>query len=414
MGQSSIGQYDTIRFLLENIYTFGMYSREEFSKISIGKNNYDKLLQLFRQIFPENVLDARMDGNRKILRFRHDSFQNDSDHLVASFAAHTIKDSLLVHMAVLLSKFSIKSEVSEKEIGLEIEMLPGNDAADKRSTLYRQRRAMMNFGYLTSCEKGRGKVKLHTFSGYDNETLKRLYIFADFCAGASPLRVAPILLRNTIRRALKIRGIRPPETAFLFRNNICRNIFDEALVYTLLYACKHQKNVELDTDSRKFRVSPAFLRFDTRSGRWYLFALSTVTPTIIRLSRIKHARVLSQTLFDPHAVQGAVNDCFACCNISSGQGEHGPVLVEAELHFQREPGQRRQFEREMLLGQIIQRDGVEIYQAQVNDPTELIPFLRSYGGFIRILPGQHHLDLQCTQSWQAMLHELEGEYGTVQ
>ena len=68
----------------------------------------------------------------------------------------------------------------------------------------------------------------------------------------------------------------------------------------------------------------------------------------------------------------------------------------------------------MLLGQIIQRDGVEIYQAQVNDPTELIPFLRSYGGFIRILPGQHHLDLQCTQSWQAMLHELEGEYGTVQ
>lgn len=62
MGQGNIREYATIRALLEHLYTYGMYSREEFIQIGIGKNNYDKLLQLLRQIVPVGALEAHLEG----------------------------------------------------------------------------------------------------------------------------------------------------------------------------------------------------------------------------------------------------------------------------------------------------------------------------------------------------------------
>lgn len=411
MGQKSIGEYDTIRNLLEHLYTYGMYSREEFSGIGIGKNNYDKLLQILYQVFPQEDWSAHQESGRKILRFSHEPFENDIDRLAASFSLHTVSDSLLTHMALLLSKFSRETCLRAGEVNRayeEWQPIP-EDGRDRSATLRRQRKNLCAFGYLTDGTAGKGSFALRTLPAWGEEELKRLYCYADFCAGASALRMAPILLRNTVERALKSRGIDVPEQAFLFRGNVCRNIFDEEMVYTLLDACAGACRVELELDGAKEVVEPAYLRFDVRSGRWYLFALSENGPTIRRLSRIQKVRLLHDATFEPAAVRESVAKRFEHCNISSGQHQEEPVCVEVELHFEKAPWQRRQFQREMLLGRIIQRDGVEIYQALVHDPVELVPFLRGFGGYIRILPGEHDLAERCEKSWAAMLRALEGE-----
>lgn len=412
MGQGNIREYATIRALLEHLYTYGMYSREEFARIGIGKNNYDKLLQLLRQVVPEGALEAHLEGGRKILRLARDPFANDSDTLTASFSLHGVKDALMVHMAVLLSLCWGHTPVEEREVGVAFELLQGNSEADKTATLRRQRRALIRFGYLVPA--GRTGLALRTLPELSGEALERLYLYADFLSGTSAVRVAPILLRNTVRRALEARGLPVPGPVFLFRENLCRNLFDEELVYALLEACRSGQEVVLHLGEKTLRAAPSFLRFDARSGRWYLFALAGEEPVLLRLSRIQRVEPIAQSSVDAKGVRAAVEQRFAHCYLSSACGADGPVLVEAELHFQDAPGQRRQFEREMLLGQIIQRDGMEIYQALVNDPVELVPFLRSYGGYVRILPGPHQLDRLCGESWAAMLRNLEGNHGAVQ
>lgn len=77
------------------------------------------------------------------------------------------------------------------------------------------------------------------------------------------------------------------------------------------------------------------------------------------------------------------------------------------MHFDSAPGMRTQFEREIRQGQIIEQDGQEYYCAYVNDPGELVPFLRSFAPWLRILPGEHDLDSRISSQLTQMLENLE-------
>lgn len=138
---------------------------------------------------------------------------------------------------------------------------------------------------------------------------------------------------------------------------------------------------------------PVAVRIDTRLGRWYLLGMRGEMPTMVRLGSIhavKKGKPVSEEVWE-HAVQ-TVADTFTHTGCS-GRITYGDTTeVRAELHFDSAPGMRTQFEREIRQGQIIEQDGQEYYCAYVNDPGELVPFLRSFAPWLRILPGEHDLD----------------------
>ena len=68
---------------------------------------------------------------------------------------------------------------------------------------------------------------------------------------------------------------------------------------------------------------------------------------------------------------------------------------------------RVQFARELRIGSIIVRDGKEYYQAEINDPLELMPLLRSFSPWLRILPGRHDLDVRLREDLRQMRVSLE-------
>lgn len=75
-----------------------------------------------------------------------------------------------------------------------------------------------------------------------------------------------------------------------------------------------------------------------------------------------------------------------------------PICVEAYLHFE-DALIRQQFEREILLGEITQRDGKEIYSVMVNHLSEIRPLIRSYFRYLELPPDS------------ALRQELIEEYG---
>ena len=152
---------------------------------------------------------------------------------------------------------------------------------------------------------------------------------------------------------------------------------------------------------------PVALRIDTRLGRWYLLAMEEA-PVIYRVSliqSIKPGTVTAET--DWRAAKATVLRAFAHAGCSGAVPAEGPVLVEAELRFQNVPGMRVQFARELRIGSIIVRDGKEYYQAEINDPLELMPLLRSFSPWLRILPGHHDLDVRLREDLRQMRASLE-------
>ena len=71
------------------------------------------------------------------------------------------------------------------------------------------------------------------------------------------------------------------------------------------------------------------------------------------------------------------------------------------------PGLLAQFRRELRVGEVT--DGPEglLYQARVNDPLELLPLLRSYAPWLRVLPGDHDLDARLRQDLLTMRRQAE-------
>ena len=85
-----------------------------------------------------------------------------------------------------------------------------------------------------------------------------------------------------------------------------------------------------------------------------------------------------------------------------------PVRVEARLAFSEAPGMRAQFAREIRLGRIVAREDGEYYEAEVNDPLELLPLLRSFSPWLRVLPGPHGLDRRLREDLLQMYQAAEG------
>lgn len=71
---------------------------------------------------------------------------------------------------------------------------------------------------------------------------------------------------------------------------------------------------------------------------------------------------------------------------------------------------RLQFEREMLIGYIEKRGETEYYCADVSDINDIKPFLRSYGAYVKVLPGeQHALNDDLKNEYERML----SQYGII-
>ena len=152
-------------------------------------------------------------------------------------------------------------------------------------------------------------------------------------------------------------------------------------------------------------LKPLKLRIDTKYGRWYLIALSESNTMLIRVSNITDIKELEEK-FDREKAEEIACAKLKYCLLSNPETVL-PVTIRAELKF---PNRytREQFEREMLIGEINKIGSDEFYTAKVADTGELKPFLRSYAGYLRVLPSEEHtLREELLSEYEEMLKNYE-------
>lgn len=413
MERKNLRSFDLIREVTEHIYTYGFFSREDF--IQSGKvgspRAYDDIIRQLRDLFfldmdkEESVLeeDTYKRGKYKCYKFKRNYFLNQSERLAAIYGLHAIKDEGIVNSILCLATATSKDGATIENI---VSCLPDDEnGTDFSPTIRRRLDSLKKAGYIICKER---KYYLHNeIVSLSNEELIQLYYLAAYYAGAGYPRIPAVFLKKALGRQIAFRNLPYPPELFLFKENNCGNVLDEQIIYEIVHACKSQSVIEVTyiRTNAKAEVKPVFLKCDKRMGRWYLFAVCGDTPQVMRVSNIRQIKALNQC-FNYDEERKKVESYYVF-NYISGRRTEKPVRVEAELLFDNS-FMKEQFIREMPTGYIKESDGVELYCAEVNDVSELKPFLRCFGANLRILPSvEHQLDKEILKGFERMLERYE-------
>lgn len=405
-----IQEYQRIRKYLRNIYVYGFFSREDFERAGIGSaKDYDAGKKLICAVFPELDDDAVRTEKRKYLRFRRSYTASGMNRLAESYHLHTISETKELPELIWILSALGRNRATMEDLINEVEYR--SDAEDgKGSTTRRRVSDLMEYGVV---EK-RGKtcrMRHDDLEKLSSRGLGQLWDYVRFASGITFPRVAGTYLCRTIEREMACRGEAPKNTVpFLLRHNVNSAIFDEDLVCCLLSAIRERRRVILEVQGRQEPVEhlPLELRVDTRLGRWYLVGMEQ-SPLIRRVSRIIECKLGPAVPEEEWAAAAErARDVYAQTGCSGAADYGHPVLVEAKLCFDGMPGLRNQLARELRLGRIESREDGEYYCALLNDPREVLPVLRAYSPWLKVLPGEHDLDRRLEDSLRQMQASLKG------
>ena len=418
--RANIRDFEKVRFVLEKIYTDGFYTRKDIIENGfVGKTRlFDKTMRLLHDLY---FLDCGEDENdwiendfaRGSYRFRRDYFSGAGKRLLASLGIYSITDLEIIKFISVMSLASGPNGTSVKELEDKIV----STAEGSNPNIIRTVKLLIEKGCLR--KEGRRYYPDSCFEGLNDDDLVELFYLSAFYGNAGYPKAVFSFLAESVRREMMFRGMAQPTEAFFYRDNAFGNIFDEPTVTVLLECAKQHKVAEVTeikqkngkAVEKKRKVRPIWLRNDIRYGRWYLFCADENGSRIIRIAFLKDVSMTNES-FDYEQVEKEISEKFRHSYLSH-LGKP-PVHFEAELHFERDPELaghlRDQFEREMMIGRIENREGTEVYCVDVDNIWDIKPFLRSYSAYQRILPGT---DPSIARELKEELERMLSAYETV-
>lgn len=400
-----IREHQRIRKILELIYVYGFFLRDELSDFDINKNTYDKELRRMKDLYNELMFTRK-----RRVGFRRDSFSLPENRLVDSFHLKSYTDKevkILLHTIIFLHK---KQKGNIKDITAYIETMdPFSQEEDLYSTV---RRTLNDLDALDILQKTKSGYLLQKnfLPDLSAEEFRELYPYICFSMRTTYPKVAGYLLKHSLDLIQSRSHWDLQDRYFVIRHTNYRNVLDEEMVYQILQSILERKALRFEIYSKSgkgfHKILPVLLKADRKMGRWFLFGIMDDLPAIVRLNQIKKLHSTKE-IYDYDQAKASVTDHFQYSLISSGKTRKQPFVVKAKLLFSSNDGLKKQFLREMLIGEIAREGDAEIYSAFVHDPGELLPWLRSWGKFIEILPGEDGLRERLLGEIQEMISVYE-------
>ena len=183
-----------------------------------------------------------------------------------------------------------------------------------------------------------------------------------------------------------------PTLPLFLKHHYLFRALDAEVACTLLTAMREGRFVDVRFQNKKETVSiyPARLFVSTQTGREYLFYIAGKTPQFSRLDHMDEVR-LGDVAPDADAREEAARaELSHCWGISSKQGAR---LYHVKLGIRVARNEEfivRRLRREKRCG-IVRREspGHWVYEADVFDPLEMLPWLRTFIGRIEKLETDH-------------------------
>lgn len=304
-----IGNYDTVRKILKDMYVFGCYRNTDYQKrLGISISAYEKELKRMQFYFQEEDIRKTNISYYRIYGFYYDRYRNDINYLVNSYKLKTYTQKYLqIYTAIL----QILSSDKEKLFTISelLEIMGSNVEADEKE-LERKLSNLIEQGLVQKfTEKKRNKYRIvrNPLDGLEPKELLQLYYAADFFSVKFPFHTPAIFLKETIERYMESKHDTRIEkkSLFIYEYNFLHTIFNDIITNELLMAMKENTAVEIEgykssMSSEKKKESNIFYPMAILSEYWYgrqyilgIYKKDDKVATL-RIDKIKKVTILKE------------------------------------------------------------------------------------------------------------------------
>lgn len=424
-----IKHYNIIRTILRDVFLYGCFSREGLegkSKVSSRKISYE--IRRIQQYVESEFIKTDRDGRNKLLALTYDAIRNTENFLVKTYMTKSFTPSDLILYFNLLMVINNSEEpccfreIEEKLIGEGI--ISYDNISSK--TIERKLEEMCSSLGALNCETFKRtkhySVAEDILKDLDNEEV------ADLVTAAALLKniLFPVTTGYYCEQSLRDyaqyeRNLELNcKDDFQYKSLHFHPVIEEEILWQLLKAIDEKKYIRLDYDLPKSKrkgnkqelLRPYKIRYDINCGRFYLVSYAGQNRCVIsRLDRIETVEIIKDTYETSklsETYQRDMEHSWSSVPIGS-TGKAEKVKLEITIT---EPQENYIIDR--IKGEVphckIERVGEGCYHVDllVNDSLEMVPWVRSYSGYIKVIQGRAVIK-KIAEDWKEMLEN----YGTV-
>ncbi|MET3291895.1 UNVERIFIED_CONTAM: putative DNA-binding transcriptional regulator YafY [Brevibacillus sp. OAP136] len=405
-----------IQFLRMLVLASGAYSRQQFAeRLGISVHTFDKTLRRLKEIVNAVSFQLPEEQSHEFDRaLRFDYYDSADPMLLFLYRAKSVKESESYRFSMIITALQTQALTAMELMDVCARDLPSDFPFPDEKTIRSDLKYLEEVGVIRRKEGGRPyRYTIHNglIADLKDDELTALYDFVDVMANTQVPSVQGYLLRDSLKKALRHRGVLPERMdPFLYKYHYYSRILDEAHLGMLLQAIHNRRKVsflyfspktskryasqntnplfERQSAGKQETVLPLQVVYDHQYGRWYLLGytprLGIKKFRMEGLTQIEEREAVPEEDFVRRLAQLEDKTRYSWL-IDTGN----PVLVKAR--FYHPEGARTNFVKERVLlqgqwGRIVEEDAESFtYEIWVNGTTEIKPWLRSFGSSCEVL-----------------------------
>jgi len=418
-----IKNYNIIRDILRDCFLYGCFSREGLEdkrNVSSRKVSYE--MHRIQQYVEEKYIKVDKNGRYKLLNLTYDFMKHSDNFLVNTYMTKSFtRKYILTYFFILLYLQSQDTpcSLSTIENGLAKE---GSDYLNKISSKTYERKLLemcREIGILNYTVQKRTKlysISRDILKELNTLELKDLHIAISLYNNIIFPVTAGYFSEETLKNYMCYeRGINAEKVNYFnYRNVHYHPIIEEQMLWEILKAIHNRKKINMyynmtqnkDDKSSNKPLIPYKIRYDVRHGRLYLISFNDSKKCIVsRLDKIEKVEIIDET-FNRKDFDEVYS--YSMCNSWSSvslenRKEPENVKLEVIIDESTENYILEKIMREVSDGVLEKiKDGHYNVSFKVNDTGEIIPWIRGYAGYLRVLEPKRLAD-RILNDWKETL-----------
>ncbi|WP_027624565.1 helix-turn-helix transcriptional regulator [Clostridium lundense] len=420
-----IKHYNIIRSILRDVFLYGCFSREDLGdkrKLSSRKISYE--IRRIQQYVEGSFVKTDRQGRNKLLALTYDSITNTENFLVKTYMTKSFTSAdLLLYFNLLMILNAKGKECCFRDIEEYMidEGLISYDNISSKTIERKLNEMCKSLGVLKYRTIKRTKYYYITediFEGLDNKELEELIIAISLFKNISFPVTAGYYCEQSLKDYAKYeRGLNIElSDNFQYKNLHFHPVIEEQVLCKILKAIHERKYIILNYIPRETKrksntkepLRPYKIRYDISCGRFYLVSYSKENRCVIsRLDRIESVEI-TKFKYEIRNLKSLYNGNmqYSWSSVPLGSGSK-PEKIILEINID-EP--KENYIVEKIRGEVqkgtIERIGQGRYKLDmiVNDSIEMVPWIRSYSGYIKIIQGRGLIN-RVNEDWKEMLNK---------
>lgn len=404
-----------IQFLRLLALTGDAYSRQQFAaRLGISVHTYDKTLRYLKEMMNANQQGLSSEQGMELTEaIRYNHYESADPLLLFLYRAKSIKASESVRLSLLLSAMREQSLTAMELMDICSESMPADYPVPDEKTIRGDLKYLEEIGVIFRADGKRPyryRASTDLVDTLTDDELIDLYDYVDILANTQVPSVQGYLLRDTLKKALRLRGLEADITeSHVYKYHYHSRILDEAHLYTIYQAIEARRKLtflylspkkekryaakntnplfERESEGTDLTVLPLKVIYDHQYGRWYLIAHGKQGVMKFRMEGLTGVELSDGVTEDEFGMRLA----HAERQLQQSWVIDSMRPLTVKVRFFKPEGSAHDFVRERVESQgqwgtiTEESESTFIYEIVVNGITEIKPWLRSFGSSCEVL-----------------------------